>query len=307
MALKPHSLQVSQCQWANAGPDHDAAGSRTISAGGVSISQVSVPANATAPFRLPRLCIAIVENEPFEVEAAIAGERAPEKRILLPNSAQILPADKPLNIRWDAPTTLLVVKLDDLLVELLAGQMGERIAALDPCYGLRDAEIDALAMKARLELHFGGASGPLVLQSIGVLLAACLLQKHATGALRSARAGGLCRERLQRVVKHVEASLSADIPLSALAEIAGLSVNHFASEFRTSAGVSPHRYILERRIARAMERLAARRESVTEIAHGLGFSSHGHFTTSFRRFAGVTPSQFRERVRRAAAAHPPES
>ena len=52
-----------------------------------------------------------------------------------------------------------------------------------------------------------------------------------------------------------------------LAGIAQLSMDHFARLFRHSTGLPPHRYVLQRRIARARELVAERRLSLAEIGY----------------------------------------
>jgi AraC-like DNA-binding protein len=51
--------------------------------------------------------------------------------------------------------------------------------------------------------------------------------------------------------------------------------------------------VLQRRIKRAKELLAARHMSLAEIGYALGFPSQAHFTTTFRKLAGTTPGAYR--------------
>ena len=60
--------------------------------------------------------------------------------------------------------------------------------------------------------------------------------------------GGLPLRALQRVRQYVEAHLNEKISVQSLANIAGLSMYHFARAFKQSEGVTPHSYVLERRI-----------------------------------------------------------
>ncbi len=84
--------------------------------------------------------------------------------------------------------------------------------------------------------------------------------------------------RLQRVVDYVESHLSDRISLSDLSEAAGLSRMHFAAQFRLATGVSPHAYIIKRKVERAEQLLLDRAFSIVDIALLLGFSSQAHFT-----------------------------
>jgi AraC-like DNA-binding protein len=83
-----------------------------------------------------------------------------------------------------------------------------------------------------------------------------------------------------------------------LARAAGLSRAHFSRGFRRAFGVSPHAYLLTRRLERAASLLCFTDHSVAEICLRVGLRSIGSFTTSFKRAYGVPPAAYR-------AAHPP--
>jgi transcriptional regulator of acetoin/glycerol metabolism/AraC-like DNA-binding protein len=105
--------------------------------------------------------------------------------------------------------------------------------------------------------------------------------------------GGLPPGAMRRVREYVETHLSESIDLAALAGIAGLSLYHFARAFKQSAGVPPHHYLVERRVARAQEMLAGTKLSLAEVALATGFSDQSHFARHFRQTLGMTPGQFR--------------
>jgi AraC family transcriptional regulator len=108
--------------------------------------------------------------------------------------------------------------------------------------------------------------------------------------------GGLASWQQKRVAEFIDEHLAQDIPLAALAEIARLSLFHFARAFKQSFGMPPHRYHLARRIARAKSLLGEPARSVTEIAFGLGFRESSSFTAAFRKLTGVSPSQYRRNL-----------
>ena len=101
--------------------------------------------------------------------------------------------------------------------------------------------------------------------------------------------------RLRRVLEHIEAHLGESIPQRRLAGIAQLSMDHFARLFRHSTGLPPHRYVLQRRIARARELVSDRRLSLAEIGYDLGFPSQAHFTSMFRRHRRHHPRRLSRR------------
>jgi transcriptional regulator GlxA family with amidase domain len=109
--------------------------------------------------------------------------------------------------------------------------------------------------------------------------------------------GGLTPRPLQRVRNHIEARLAVHIELEALADIAGLSLWHFARAFKQSVGMPPHHYLMRRRLERAQELLTESNLSLAQIAVQTGFDEHSHFSRRYRQFFGVTPNRFRRSKR----------
>jgi AraC family transcriptional regulator len=107
--------------------------------------------------------------------------------------------------------------------------------------------------------------------------------------------GGLPAWQQKRVMEFIEAHLAEEISLAVLAELAGLSLFHFARAFTQSFGVSPHRYHMARRMDRAKRLLRDPALSVTQIGIQSGFRETSSFTRAFRRFTGVTPTEYRRR------------
>jgi AraC-like DNA-binding protein len=100
----------------------------------------------------------------------------------------------------------------------------------------------------------------------------------------------------RRMLGMVEAQL-ADPGLRTLdlAAACGASVRTIQNLF-AAMGTTPSAYILERRLARAAERLGAAHEaSITEIAFELGFNDSAYFARAFRQRFGVSPREWRRR------------
>jgi transcriptional regulator GlxA family with amidase domain len=105
--------------------------------------------------------------------------------------------------------------------------------------------------------------------------------------------GGLPPGATRRVDEYIEAHISEKIELPMLATIANLSTYHFAREFKRSTGITPHSYLVHKRVERAKEMLARTDYSLTEIALATGFSDQSHLARHFRNIVGSTPKQFR--------------
>ena len=107
--------------------------------------------------------------------------------------------------------------------------------------------------------------------------------------------------RLLRAKDRMDAASHEEWPVGRLAEVSGVSEAHFARSFKQAFGIPPHRYLLTRRIERAMAMLRETDLSITDIAFDTGWASLGTFGRTFRDITGETPSAVR--LRGKAAAH----
>jgi AraC family transcriptional regulator len=106
-------------------------------------------------------------------------------------------------------------------------------------------------------------------------------------------AGRLPECRLRRVAQYIQDNLHRELRLVELSSLVNMSPYHFARLFKRSTGVSPHRFLVQRRIEQARALLAAEPLSIAEIARSVGFRTPSHFTTTFRRVTGITPTIYR--------------
>jgi AraC-like DNA-binding protein len=91
-----------------------------------------------------------------------------------------------------------------------------------------------------------------------------------------------------------------DITLSQIAESCQLSVTHFVRAFRRSTGLSPHQWLIRRRVKKAMALLTDENLSIADIALACGFSSQSHLNRAFAAQAGAPPGRWRRLHRRAS-------
>ena len=113
------------------------------------------------------------------------------------------------------------------------------------------------------------------------------------GVMRSIRGASSPREASALVVDYIEANIDRDLDLADLAGVASMSLYHFARRFKETVGMSPHAYVLSRRVRRAQALLDRGADSLADVAIACGFSSQAHLTTAFRHHLGITPGGYR--------------
>jgi len=87
----------------------------------------------------------------------------------------------------------------------------------------------------------------------------------------------------------MQASLFRDVRMRELASVAGLSPSHFGRAFKASTGMTPHRWIVQRRIELAQRLMRESGKSIAIASQMAGFASQSHFTKAFRVSTGATP------------------
>ena len=82
--------------------------------------------------------------------------------------------------------------------------------------------------------------------------------------------------------------------VESLALQASMSRTVFAERFRAAFGEPPMTFLRDVRLRRAAKLLQEGRQSISQVAAEVGYSSRAHFATAFSKRFGQSPSAFRE-------------
>jgi AraC-like DNA-binding protein len=104
------------------------------------------------------------------------------------------------------------------------------------------------------------------------------------------------RERLERARSLMHERFADAVDLEVLARQAFFSRYHFLREFRREFGITPHQYLVQRRLDAAKALLQSTDKSVTEVCFEVGYGSIGSFGTLFQRHVGVSPLRYRTQI-----------
>jgi AraC-like DNA-binding protein len=108
--------------------------------------------------------------------------------------------------------------------------------------------------------------------------------------------GGLARYKLRRATEFVDANLDRAIHLEDMARVAEVSLYHFHRQFKKTTGLTPHQFIVKRRIEQAKVLLAQSNLPIIDVAARVGFLDQSHFTAIFRKLTSMTPRIYRNAV-----------
>jgi AraC family transcriptional regulator len=201
--------------------------------------------------------------------------------------------------RWDIPKPVDVIQLylphttlkrvADEADTTASTDLLERTAHPDPV-------TSRLLLSAADVIEGNEALDALFRQQLTDLLATRLLAAH-TGSPTTIQPtrGGLAPKTLLRAIERLRSDSDADVSLAALASEAGLSRFHFCRAFKESTGLTPHAWLRQHRLERAMNMLRDTDASIVSISAELGYASQTAFAAAFRKLAGETPSDWRRR------------
>ncbi|WP_429129702.1 helix-turn-helix domain-containing protein [Aeromonas media] len=106
-------------------------------------------------------------------------------------------------------------------------------------------------------------------------------------------------QHLQRAAELMQDDSASPLSLSQLSAVAGLTPSHFVRAFSQHYGMTPHAYLLDRRIRHART-LLRQGQPLVEVALASGFADQAHFQRQFKRRVAATPGQYRTQLARQA-------
>lgn len=112
----------------------------------------------------------------------------------------------------------------------------------------------------------------------------------------SVSGSGITRDRalLKTVQAYCLQNISRTISVDELAGLTGCSRSHFSRRFQEASGYSPHEFILDLKIRKAVMLLQMSKSTIKEIAFSCGFGDVSYFCKVFRRSFGCPPGDFRD-------------
>jgi AraC family transcriptional regulator len=206
----------------------------------------------------------------------------------------------PIAWSWNSPAEMINVWISpQRLIHDLAedGDRGGGSVELIDRFCVDDPLLAQIGVALRFQAAEPRPFGRLMLAGLVSTLVAHIGQHHSNrgAATLAAKSGGLSPAHLKLVLDHIDAHIAEEISLDELAALAGKSACHFLRCFKQSTGISPHRYVTQRRIDHACGLLVADLPLV-EIALACGFADQSHFGRVFRRERNLTPMAYRRQA-----------
>ena len=138
----------------------------------------------------------------------------------------------------------------------------------------------------RLQVRLAAHAGPLACDEAQLALLAHLLCGQAGRPLQRLATPSIARAR-----QRLDDDPASDPGLAALASEAGLSRFQLLRAFARELGLTPHAYLMQRRLALARASIE-RGTPIAQAAAEAGFADQSHLTRLFTRVLGFTPAAY---------------
>jgi AraC family transcriptional regulator of arabinose operon len=99
--------------------------------------------------------------------------------------------------------------------------------------------------------------------------------------------------RITWAIAEIERGLAEPLDINRLAAAVNLSPSRFSHLFRAQVGLSPIRFVRDRRMERASVLLERTFLSVKQVMADVGCNDPSHFARDFRRYHGLAPREWR--------------
>ena len=123
-----------------------------------------------------------------------------------------------------------------------------------------------------------------------------LLEFYRQVTTKNSSGGNDKSELLMPVLNYIDDHFAQDFPMTALAELAGVSSQHLCRIFKETMHMRPTEYLTYRRLGEAKHLLRHTCLSIAEIGAKCGFPDPGYFSTVFKRYEGMSPAEYRKNI-----------
>lgn len=161
------------------------------------------------------------------------------------------------------------------------------------CCAFRDRLVSQLCIELWQEAKAGNQAGDLFADCARVTLVAALARRAQRRMTAPPKLTGFSHRDWIRLSREIDGRLDQSINVAMLASLVDMRETRFLQAFKQQTGMSPYRYVLQKRLERANDLLTGSRLGLSEIALAAGFADQAHLTAAFGRHFGRTPGAAR--------------
>ena len=214
-------------------------------------------------------------------------------------AVDVMPAGSEGYWRMEKVSEDMSMLLEDRFIQKVASEAGADPDKFEvvPFFSAPDPQVERIGLSLLSEMETGGLGGELYAESLANVLALHVLRRHSSlgrsSRQESESEGGFFKSALGRVTDYINDNLSQRLTLTEIAGVANLSPFYFARSFKAATGLSPHQYVIHKRVERAKTLLTETDLAIAGVAEAVGFANQSHLAFHVRRLLGVSPKTLR--------------
>jgi AraC family transcriptional regulator len=241
-----------------------------------------------------------VQLQPSAMDVLIDGKRSPATTTTVGTTFLYDLRSSPLCEMYTSFDNVRFYISQASLDELAYDQGVRRINGLaSPQLGSRDRVMYGLANALLDHVERSNEHSALFIDHMALAFHAHVVRTYGKATIPDEVApGGLSPWQLRRVLDFISAHLDGDPTIAELARECALSSGYFTRAFRRTTGVSPHQWLIRRRVERARQLLLGNGLGLADIALVCGFVDQSHLTRVFTKLEGLSPGRWRQRHRK---------
>jgi AraC family transcriptional regulator len=265
---------------------------------GIFLGHFRIPANESPEVSSPfwhSLLIFPKTSAPIQSQRTLDGKIRHEQ--VVEGDLVITPAQVSHRSCWNAEHDFIVIAIASDVFACAVDESAEPSnIELLPHFATSDGLVLQIGLALQGVLENKASGSRLYAETMANTLAVHLLQNYsAHQPILREYSGGLSRHQLRQVIDYINGHLERELGLAELAAIVQMSPHYFTRLFKHSTGMTPHQYVIRRRVERAKELLLKEELSIAEVAYSVGFANQSHLNRHLKRVLGVTPRHIRQR------------
>ncbi len=244
----------------------------------------------TAPFHF-----FLMNVSDHDIAWDISSEGSTKKVLMEPNQIFFNPANVPFS-RYTPDNYEFILVLIEPEKMISSIPLVPNNFTFKETYNIKDPNLEYMFKLLLSEIQAGNQNGKLFIENIVSILVFHFVKNYSKEQSQGLveNVNGFTGKELEKALYYIDKNISEKYKLEKLAKEFGISKFDFIKKFKSSTDVTPHRFIIRKKLERSKNLLKEISLSLSDITHILNFSDQSHFSNSFKKMFGMTPLEFRK-------------
>jgi len=249
-------------------------------------------ANLVAPFHA--FLMNVSDND---IAWEISSGDSRQQVLMEPNQIFFNPANVPFS-RYTADHYEFILVLVEPEKMISSVPIASNRCTFTETYQIRDPNLEYIFKLLLSEIQAGNQNGRLFLENIVSILTFHFVKNYSDeqSAELVENVNGFTSKELEKALYYIDRNMSENYKIEKLADEFGISKFNFIKRFKSSTNVTPHQFIIKKKLDRSKNLLKENSLTLSDITYMLNFSDQSHFSNSFKKMYGMTPREFRKTI-----------